>query len=644
MRRARFGLEGVRIFICGCSGYTLFLSTRFCIRSAPMVRSRTLGARRWRRTKSAPRQMASRRFSRQLSRRRSGSVRNGGMLDMNQHNAFVIPPSHKVFSEFSKQTRIVLCYLAYKFDAISPENIHQKGVQNALRDCSARQDLGLKKYTVDELKQYTVEFAFNSSSTSPITAYYVPNDQSTLSAIQKANAEYNAWLSKCSWGGSLFSLTGTTVSAATSLVDSAVSTVTRLGSDVVSSANTYFNTKDLSKIPSKIVVQKEDKHAIKDIAKNILKPLENCDIKDMHIASDTNRKMKNAVLKYMPDGNRLFIEIPVSQGKNWMSKKLTTASILQLPSNSDCQKKWTIDRYSGEVQWTFDNTNEYAALSKIQVTVTSEPDKQYLDSRKPTQVLGGKRLRALSLHKHDRTRRRHANNIATHTNRAPKKDRRMGGMHPASLVKKKATDLAGDVQRGVRDSFTDNKYKTFKLDSVTAPTIDATFVAAFKHVCERHKLVYKDFLTVYQQYYAVREGELFLSAANETHFLTFCAQRLQYVYPHNVTGTALIERAMMQDKVFRNFILEGTNKCTTSVTDIWKNMGEKAGTMFKEPFPFTLSTSRGEVPPPAIIGVRVDAYPAIPPAPLNNEEGRGISAHPLPNKYIDRILRDYSSD
>ena len=146
-----------------------------------------------------------------------------------------------------------------------------------------------------------MEFAFNSSSTSPITAYYVPNEQSTLSAIKKANAEYNAWLSKCSWGGSLFSLTGTAVSATTSLVDTAVSTVTRLGSDVVSSANTYFNTKDLSKIPSKIVVQSsDDKNAIKEIAKTNLRPLQNCPIKQMHIASDTNGNLKNAVLKYIP--------------------------------------------------------------------------------------------------------------------------------------------------------------------------------------------------------------------------------------------------------------------------------------------------------------------------------------------------------
>ena len=570
-------------------------STRFFINSVSMIHSRTLYERKRCLTKSASRHVA----SRQLSRRRRGLVRNGGT------SLF----SGQVFSEFSKQTQIVLNYLASKFDSVDPQSLGND-LPSEVQKC-IQHNIHPNQSNEYELEKYKVKFAFNCPSTSSITAYYVPNKQSTQSAIQKANSEYNAWLSKCSWGGSFCSLTGTTVSAATSLVDSAVSTVTRLGSDAVSSANTYFNTKDLSKIPSTIVVQKSDvKNAIKEIAKKNLSSLSNCPIKDMHIASDKkNGNLKNAVLKYIPDENRLFIEIPVSQGQRWLSKKLNTASILQLPTNSYDQKNWSIDEDLGEVNWTCAQSEESTALSNILVIVTSKLDTDnlyHLSTRQdsPT-VLGGKRLRARTLHNHHRTRRRHAKHLATHTNRAPKKHRRVGGSNPVSLVKKTVTDLAGDVQRDVRHLFTDNTYRTFKLDSATASTIDATFDTAFQHVSDHHKLVYKDLLTVYQQYYAVREGNLFLTQENDITFLTFCAKRLQYVNPKNVKGKALIGRAMKQDTVFRNFILEGTNQCTTSVTDIWKNMGEKAGTMFKEPFPFTLNDSSGIQADLPVKGIRV---------------------------------------
>lgn len=632
-----------------------------------MVHSRTLCERRRRLTKSASRQVA----SRQLSRRRRGLVRNGGT------SLF----SGQVFSEFSKQTQIVLNYLALKFDSVDPQRI-RNNLQYAVQSCithphyihlnqSNENELG------DKLEKYKVKFAFKCPSTLSITAYYVPNQQSTQSAIQKTNSEYNAWLSKCSWGGSLFSLTGTAVSAATSIVDTVLSTTTRLGSDAVSSAATLYNSKDPSKISSKIVVQKDDKPHIKRLAKQILPSFQDANIQNMHIASSRfSRELTNAVLKYIPSDHRLYIEIPIRTNE--------TSDILRLPSTAACQTFWKVDSHTGKVNWnhhtytfavssegplgitvtqpknttqmvypyrvlfrefaeniqgqtakhtaqgklvrnmwliqvndtdvrnqpyndlkhylqntrpirltfsTFYDPNEHTILSSnVTVTVTSKLDKQKLS----TQVFGGKRLRTRSRHKPHCTRRRHTKLLSTHTNRAPGKYRRAGGMRPASLVQKKVTDLAGSLQNFARESFTDNKYQTFLLNSATEPKIDATFDTAFQHVRDRHKLVYKDLLTVYQQYYAVREGELFFEQdEDEKSFLTFCAHRLQYVSQDNLVGTELIKYAMKQDHVFRDFILNGTNQCTTSVTDIWKNMGEKAGTMFKEPFPFTLNDSSG---------------------------------------------------
>ena len=690
-----------------------------------------------------------------------------------------------ILSEFSKQTQIVLRYLAKKFDTASPKTIRDNIRDNMEWEKAVsknRTDIKyLKNYTEEEFRQYTVECVFDSSPQLSEShrvekncyAYYVPNKLSELSAIKKANAEYNAWLSKCSWGGSLFSLAGTAVSATTSLMDTFVSGPRRVastsGSNLMTSYGKDIETKP-RKLSSKITATKKIKDQIKNIALNTLKKFKDeSDIKNLHIAVDkTTRVLTYGVLKYIPKENRLYIEIPVSG--RWVSRM--TPYVMQLPSNSDDQKHWTIDQNTGKVKWisyrlkyTLDSeqdaslgitlekkppttqpvpfdavfrefnldargetveqkaygkllrgmylievngkntrnipydsskvtvtthdkegvtrvvvTNadgskvttttemtdegkkvvndsrgsktmnadgsttttledggtvtvshdgktvtetdvnvlmliqarpctlkfmelepsEYTALSQLQVAVTSEPDKEYLNSIqssvKTLETLGGKRLRARSRHKHHCTRRRHAKNLTTHTNRAPVKDRRMGGMHPVSLVKKGVTDVAGYVQRKVRDnSPVSYNYRTFRMCSATSSNIDTTFDAAFEHAKESHKRLYKYFLTAYQKYYAVREGELWFTDANQEHkFLMSCEKRLQYVYPHNVTGTKLINHAMMQDKVFRHFILGGTDQCTTSVTDIWKSMGVKFGTMFKEPFPFTLSTSRGQ--------------------------------------------------
>lgn len=166
------------------------------------------------------------------------------------------------------------------------------------------------------------------------------------------------------------------------------------------------------------------------------------------------------------------------------------------------------------------------------------------------------------------------------------------------VIKKKYTDFFYSLnQQRAEMGVSHTKGGTRMEDSESTP-VEMTFPyknsiariisEGLTHTATKHAEIYTGLVDMYQKYFALEEGIFtFETPEDEQKFLNICIERLKSI-PRNISGSELILWTMRHDRPFNSMILDTVRQRQDDIADLVRHFHEHHKSKLKTPFSFRL--------------------------------------------------------